>query len=164
MKTNFRNIWKIIPVLLITALFTTVGYARTYHGLKGDLTGEVKMKVGAEIMVSAEHLLMASLESYGLTKDSVIAKGNAMLTTGEKMILDGKAMMMHAATRIKGKELMMQGSTRMMEGKDFIMNELNNERLQMASILKEKDQELTDSEGLMLDGKNLMMDGERNFK
>ena len=79
------------------------------------------------------------------------------------MIIDGKAMMTHAATRIKGKDVMMQGGTRMMEGKDFIMNELKNERLQMASVLKADDQELSNSEGLMLDGKNLMMDGERNF-
>ena len=163
MNTNFKNLFKIIPVFLTAALITTVGYAQPAEGMKGDVTGERMIKIGAEQMMSAKHQIMATLEKLDQTKEPPVAEGIAMLTAGEKMIMDGKAMMQDPTTRIKGKELMMEGGTKMMEGKDYIMNELRKQGMLKASALEAQEQELINGENQMLDGKNLMMDGERNF-
>ena len=163
MITYFRNLRKIIPVFLTAFLMAPVVYAQSSQEMKGDVTGEMRMKAGAEIMISAEHMIKASLEKQGLMAEPTIAKGNAMLTNGEKMILNGKEMMQHTKTRIDGKEMMMQGSTKMMEGKDFIMKELKKRGLMKTTPLKEDEQKLVDGENMMLNGKSLMMDGERDF-
>ena len=163
MRTKFRNLWKILPVLLIAILMSASAYAQSSEGLKGDLTGEMKMKAGAETMISAEHMITAMLEKQDLMKNPAIAKGNAMLIHGEKMILDGKALMQNTESRILGKKMMMEGSTKMMEGKDIIFKELKNKELLTSTALKEYEQELVNGENRMLKGKNLMMDGERNF-
>ena len=163
MKTYFRNGWKIMPVFLTAVLIATVSYAQSAEGMKGDLNGEIKMKAGAETMISAEHMITASLEKQDLMKDPAIAKGNAMVLDGEKMILTGKAMMQNTDTRVVGKEVMLHGSTKMMEGKDVIMKQLKKKGLITATALKEDERELVNGENMMLKGKNLMMDGERNF-
>ena len=62
MKTYFRNGWKIMPVFLTAVLIATVSYAQSAEGMKGDLNGEIKMKAGAETMISAEHMITASME------------------------------------------------------------------------------------------------------
>lgn len=163
MIAYFRNVWKIIPAIFAAVLMATVVYAQTSQGIKGDVTGEIRMKAGAEMMISAEHLITASLEMQDLMKDPTIAKGNVMLTDGEKMLLNGKEMMQHTKTRIEGKKIMMTGSTKMMEGKDFIMQELKKKGLMKTKPFKKEEQKLVDGENMMLNGKNLMMDGERNF-
>ena len=163
MKTYFRNGWKVMPVFLTAILIATVAYAQSSKGMKGDLSGEIKMKAGAETMISAQHMITASLEKQDLMKDPAISKGIYMLKDGEKMILKGKEMMQNTDTRIAGKEMMMKGSTKMMEGKDDIMKQLTKKGLIKATALKEDEQELVKGDNMMLKGKNLMMDGERNF-
>ena len=169
MKSYLRNSWKMLSVFLAALLLAAVGYAQTSQGMKGDVTGEVKMKAGAETMLSAQHMLAASLEKQDLMKNPVIAKGNAMLMNGEKMILEGKQLMQNTSTRIEGKEMMMKGGDKMMEGKDCIMKELKQKGLiqstsaNMAS-LKEEERYLVTGENMMLKGKNMMMDGLRNYE
>lgn len=164
MKTYVENPWKIIPVFLAALLIAAVGYAKASQDMKGDATGEMKMKAGAETMISAEHMILSSLENHGWMNSGEIAKGNAMLKEGEKMILDGKSMMMSNDTRIQGKEMIMQGGTKMMEGKDLIMSELKKQGKIHSSTIKQDEKELTYGENMMMDGKSLMMDGERNFE
>jgi hypothetical protein len=163
MATNFKNTWKIMSVVFAALMMTAVVYAQTDQGMKGDVTGEMRLKAGAERMISAEHLILSSLESQGLMKDPAIAEGNSMLTSGERMILEGKKMMQNPATRIQGKEEMMRGSSKMMEGKDFIMKELKRKGLMKTTPLKGDEKLLADGENMMFNGKSLMMDGERNF-
>ncbi len=164
MKTYFEKVWKIMPVFLTAVLIATVGYAKMPQGMKGDVSGEMKMKAGAETMISAEHMILASLENHGWIYGGDVVKGSAMLAEGEKMIRDGKEMMMQSETRIKGKEMMMQGGSKMMEGKDFIMNTLKKQGMLQSTTLKQDEQELIYGENMMLKGKNLMMDGERMFE
>jgi hypothetical protein len=164
MISNLKNIWKILPVFVTAVLVATFAYAGSSKGMKGDITGEMKMKAGAETMISAEHMITASLEKHGLMKNPIIEKGNAMLLDGEKMILEGKTMMQNSENRIVGKEMMMNGSTKMMEGKDVIVKELKDKEMFTSAAFKEDKMELVNGENRMLKGKNLMMDGERNFK
>ena len=164
MKTYFENMWKIVPVFLSALLIATVSYAKTPQGMKGDASGEMKMKSGAETMISAEHMILSSLENHGWMNGGDVAKGNAMLREGEKMILDGKAMMMEHDNRIQGKEMMMEGGSKMMEGKDLILKELKKQGKIHSSTLKQDEHELAYGEDMMMKGKSLMMDGERSFE
>ena len=164
MKTYFEKAWKIIPVFLTLLLLSTVGYAKTPQGMKADVNGEMRMRSGAETMISAEHMILASLEKQGLMENTAVVKGNSLLKEGEKTILKGKEMMKNTATRIKGKEMMMKGGTTMMEGKDDIMNGLKKKGMLATKVLKPEEQELVNGENMMLKGKSLMMDGERMFE
>jgi hypothetical protein len=164
MKTYFRNLWNVTPVFLTAVLIAGGVYAQSTQGMQGDVTGEMKLKAGAEKMIQAEHMITASLQKQGLMENPAIAKGNAMLMDGEKMVLEGKELMQQSETRILGKEIMMKGSTKMMEGKDVIMKELKEKGLMKTTALKEDEHGLMNGENMMLEGKDLMMDGERNFK
>jgi len=164
MKTYFRNLWKVTPVFLTAVLIAGGVYAQSSQGMKGDVTGEMKMKAGAEKMITALHMITASLEKQGLMENPAIAKGNAMLLDGEKMVLEGQELMQQSETRIVGKEIMMTGGTKMMEGKDVIMQELKKKGLMKTTALKEDEHALVNGENMMLEGKDLMMEGERNFK
>ena len=163
MVTSFKSTLKIMSVVFAAVMMAAVVYAQADQGMKGDKTGEMRLKAGAERMISAEHLILSSLESQGLMNDPAITEGSSMLTAGERMILEGKKMMQTSETRIQGKEEMMQGSTKMMEGKDFVMKELRRKGLMKTKPLKGDEKLLADGENMMLSGKNLMMDGERNF-